>query len=124
MSAFRPDRLRLPRAMRLQNRQEFVQLRQQGQRLARGCLIANWLALPAGAKPRLGVITSRKLGQANVRARARRLLRESFRIHQHELRQTVALVLIARSSIVGKKLADVENDFLAVLRQAQLLNQD
>jgi hypothetical protein len=30
------------------------------------------------------------------------------------------LVLVARPSIVGKKLADVENDLMRVLRQARL----
>ena len=33
---------------------------------------------------RLGVVTSKKIGSAVARSRARRLLRESFRQHQHE----------------------------------------
>jgi ribonuclease P protein component len=70
----------------------------------------------------LGVITSRKLGKAHVRTRARRLLRECFRLHQGDLHQPVAIVLIARASIIGRKLADVERDYLAVLRQASLLS--
>ena len=56
-----------------------------------------------------------------VRNRARRLLRESFRLHQHELAQPVDLVLVARPSISGKGLADVEKDFLTTLRKAGLL---
>ena len=86
-----------------------------------GCLIANWQRLPAGAKPKLGVVTSKKIGGAVERSRARRLLRETFRQHQHELAQPVELVLVARNSIAGKKLADVEKDFLAALNRAGLL---
>ena len=123
MSAPAPVRLRLTSAMRLQNKQDFKRVRDQGSRLVKGCLIVNWMPLSAGLLPRIGVITGRKLGQATVRTRARRLLREAFRLHQHDLQEPVALVLIARSSILGKKLADVEGDFLSLLRQAKLLKQ-
>ena len=66
----------------------------------------------------IGVVTSRKVGNAVVRNRARRLLREAFRVHQRELTQPVDLVLVARQSIVGRGLAEVENDFLATMRRA------
>ena len=56
-----------------------------------------------------------------VRNRARRLLRESFRVHQHDLAAPVDLVLVARPSIVGKGYVDVEKDFLTTLRRARLL---
>ena len=77
----------------------------------------------AGAGSRLGVIASRKLGSAVTRSRARRLLRETFRLHQHDLRQPVTMVLVARSSIVGKQRAEVERDFLSALRKAKLLKE-
>ncbi|MEW6159764.1 MAG: ribonuclease P protein component [Verrucomicrobiota bacterium] len=109
--------------MRLKDRRDFAQIKSKGQRTAKGCLIANWLPLPPGAPSRLGLITSRKLGGAVVRTRARRLLRESFRRHQHDLARPIDLVLVARASIVGKKFTDVEHDFLAVLRQNGLLRR-
>ena len=86
-----------------------------------GCLIANWRRLPAGGTTRLGVVTSKKIGSAVVRNRARRLMREAFRVHQRELAQPVDLVLVARQSIAGRGLAEVEKDFLATLRRAGLL---
>jgi ribonuclease P protein component len=116
-----PKRLRLGRDSRLGQNRDFMRVRQQGQRLVQGCLIANWNRLPDGASPRLGVITSRKIGGAVARSRARRLLRESFRQHQHEFSQPVELVLVARNSIAGKKFAGVEKDFLAALNRAGLL---
>ena len=121
MPADPPKRLRLGRASRLAQSRDFARLRQQGERLAQGCLIANWSRLPAGARPKLGVVTSRKIGGAVDRSRARRLLRESFRRHQHEIAQPVELVLVARNSIAGKKFAGVEKDFLAALNRAGLL---
>ncbi|HUA67042.1 MAG TPA: ribonuclease P protein component [Candidatus Saccharimonadales bacterium] len=121
MSDETPKRLTLRRAARLHQQRDFARVRQQGQRLALGCLIANWHSLPEGAMPRLGVVTSRRIGSAVVRSRARRLLRESFRQHQNEFAQPVELVLVARDSIVGKSFAAVERDFLLTLRRAGLL---
>jgi ribonuclease P protein component len=121
MTAESPKRLRLNRASRLAQSRDFARVRQQGQRLVLGCLIANWNRLPDGAVPKLGVVTSKKIGGAVQRSRARRLLRESFRQHQHEFAQPVELVLVARNSIAGKKFADVEKDFLAALNRAKLL---
>jgi ribonuclease P protein component len=121
MAAQAPERLRFSRAARLKQGRDFSRLRQQGERATCGCLIANWQRLPPGSPSRLGVITSSKVGSAVVRNRARRLLRESFRLHQHDLAQPLDLVLVARASIVGKGLAVVEKDFLTTLRKARLL---
>ena len=120
MSAEPPKRLRLGRSLRLGQNRDITRVRRQGERLALGCLIANWQRLPDGAPPRLGVVTSRRIGGAVERSRARRLLRESFRRHQHEFTQSVELVLVARNSIVGKKFAGVEKDFLAAINRAGL----
>ena len=121
MAAGTPERLRFGRAARIKQGRDFLRVRQNGERLVTGCLIANWQRLPAGAPSRLGVITSSKIGGAVVRNRARRLLRESFRLHQHDLAQPVDLVLIARQSIAEKAFAGVEKDFLTTLKKARLL---
>ena len=113
--------LRFGRAARLKQGRDFARLRQGGQRLASGCLIANWQRLPPGSPSRLGVITSGKIGGAVVRSRARRLLREAFRLHQRDLAEPLDLILIARHSISGKGFAEVEKDFLTTLRKSGLL---
>ncbi|HEX3626974.1 MAG TPA: ribonuclease P protein component [Verrucomicrobiae bacterium] len=124
MTAQTPRRLRLPRGSRVTQNRDFIRIRQQGERLAQGCLVANWNLLPEGASPKLGVVTSRKIGGAVQRTRARRLLRESFRLHQHDFAKPVELILVARNSIVGKQFADVEKDFLTSLRRAGLLRNE
>jgi ribonuclease P protein component len=124
MPAESPKRLGFARAQRLKQGRDFTRVRQEGQRAVLGCLIANWRRLPAGATTRLGVVTSKKVGGAVVRNRARRLMREVFRVHQRKLSQPVDLVLVARRSIAGRGLAEVEKDFLATLRRAGLLNAE
>jgi len=121
MPADAPKRLRLGRALRLGRNRDFVRVRQQGERLALGCLIANWHGLPENASSKLGVVTSRRIGDAVDRSRARRLLRESFRQHQSEFSRPVELVLVARPSIAGRDFADVEKDFLTAMNRAGLM---
>ena len=123
MAARLPQRLRFDRAARIKQGRDFARVRQAGERLAVGCLIANWQRLPADSPSRLGVVTARRIGGAVVRNRARRLLRETFRVHQHDLAAPVDLVLVARPSIAGKRFADVERDFLTTLRKARMLKQ-
>ena len=113
----------LSRENRIKHGRDFARARTQGKRIANGCLVANWLELGGGMRTRLGVITSRKVGESLQRSRARRLLREAFRLHQRELAQPVDLVLVARPSIVGKSFADVERDFVAALRRGRLLKE-
>ena len=110
--------LRLPRERRIVRGRDFQRARAEGQRLAVGCLVLNWVD---AKQTRVGVITSRKIGGAVLRTRARRLLREAFRLNQHQLARPVDLVLVARQSIVEKHFAGVEADLISALRRAGLL---
>ena len=121
MAAPPPERLCFGRKQRIKQGRDFARVRCEGRRLAFGCLAANWQALPASAATHLGVVVGRKLGNAVVRSRAKRLLREAFRLHQHDLTQPVNLVLVARASIVTKPFAGVAKDFLTTMRKAGLL---
>jgi ribonuclease P protein component len=117
------DSLTFGREMRVQRTGEFARIKSKGERLAKGCLLANWIR--DGGRDdrplRLGVVTAKSVGSAVARARARRLMREVFRLNQKRLAVPLTLVLVARQSIVGKGLADVERDFLNLMRQARLL---
>jgi ribonuclease P protein component len=110
----------LPRSRRIKQGRDFARAKAQGQRLVLGCLILNWVDLPPHSPSRLGVITSRRVGEAVVRSRARRLLREAFRLNQHCLTKPVDIILVARPSIVGRTQANVQADFVAALRRARL----
>jgi ribonuclease P protein component len=124
MSAPPDNRLRLGRESRLRAGGDFVRLKSKGKRQVQGCLIFNWQpAEVAGLRhSRLGVVAGKSIGGAVIRNRAKRLLKEAFRLHQHELAHPVTAVLVARASIVGRDYQQVEGDFLVALRRARLLD--
>jgi ribonuclease P protein component len=115
------SRLKFSQDQRLKYAWEFERARREGQRLVSGCLILNWRFSDDQKTSRLGVVTSKKIGNAVVRSRARRLLREVFRLHQDDLKRAADLVLVARNSIAEKAYAGVERDFLRAVKQAKLV---
>jgi ribonuclease P protein component len=121
MAADSSKRLQFRRHQRIKQGRDFARLRQKGKRLVHGCMIANWLAVAPGEPSRLGVVVSAKVGNSVKRSRVRRLLRETFRQHQHHFTEAIDLVLVARPSIATKGFAGVEQDFLTTLRKAGLL---
>ena len=86
-----------------------------------GRLMVVWLRRGEGAALRLGVVTSRKVGEAVERVRARRLMRDVFRRHRSQLTGAVDVVLIGRREIVRASRLDLEREFLYLMRKAGLL---
>jgi ribonuclease P protein component len=61
----------------------------------------------ADEPPRLGVVASRKVGPAVARNRAKRLVREAFRLHPEVFPRGVDVVVIVRPGTHLLGLADV-----------------
>ncbi|NOX55843.1 MAG: ribonuclease P protein component [Planctomycetes bacterium] len=90
-----PRRYRLPRKARLRKTDEFQQVYKGGQRAGDGHLLV-FAAPNTLGWTRVGVSVSRKHGKAVRRNRLKRLLREAFRLSQHELPSGLDLILIPR----------------------------
>jgi len=65
---------------------------------------------------RLGITTSRKVGDAPTRNRVRRLVREFFRRRRLELTPPRDVLVIARPGAAAVRYADVEEQLTRVLR--------
>jgi ribonuclease P protein component len=91
----RPKRHTLPKSRHLRLPSEFSAVYDARVRESRGPIMV--YALPnALGYPRLGMSVNRKVGTAVRRNRIRRLIRESFRLLQHDLPQGYDLVVVVR----------------------------
>ena len=70
---------------------------------------------------RRAFLASRKVGGAVTRNRARRLMKESFRKMENEIKPGTDILFIARSTIAGTGCAAVEASMRQALRKSGLL---
>jgi ribonuclease P protein component len=99
---------RFPKTARLRKRAEFLKLSRGGAKLHS----ASFVILTRNnnhSENRLGVTVSSKVGNAVVRNRVKRRVREYFRRHRAELPQGADILIIARPSAAGassERIAD------------------
>jgi ribonuclease P protein component len=81
-----------------------------------------WLRSADDASLKLGVVASRKVGGAVRRNRAKRRLREAFRLNRYRFAGHVDVVLVARRSIVSADWNAIVEELLALAGKAGLIN--
>lgn len=87
-------RFTLPRRVRLRRSADFRRVQGSSHKLRQPSLLVLWAA-GRGEQARVGLTVSRKVGNAVVRNRVKRWLREAVRHERHRLRARVDVVLIA-----------------------------
>jgi ribonuclease P protein component len=109
------------RVHRLTRASEYARIKRDGL-VQRGKLLTlSAAAVENSGLCRVGFITSRRLGSAVVRNRVRRRLREIVRQRQHDLRQDVWVVLIARRDAANASYRALEDEWLRLARRASIL---
>lgn len=114
-----PDREGLGRRQRLRASALFTEAYRQGERFV-GRHMVLWLRRGPGASLRLGVVSSRKVGNAVARNRARRRLREVYRRARAGLTGNVDIVIVARRGSVTAPFDQLREDWERLARRAKI----
>ncbi|MDD3545064.1 MAG: ribonuclease P protein component [Kiritimatiellae bacterium] len=86
-----------------------------------GRTVMIWFARGEDAGRKAGVVVSKRVFRRAVdRNRAKRLMREAFRLKRHMLGCDVDLIMVARKGIAGRSCAEVALDLETVLRRSGL----
>ncbi len=110
---------------RLTRRAEFLRVAAKGRRAAVHGLVLQALARDDTAPARLGFTVTKKVGNAVVRNRTRRRLKEAARLALHDKPLTgVDLVLIGRDTTRGRNFAALVDDFRRALARTGVPTKD
>lgn len=72
---------------------------------------------------RLGITVSVKLGCAVERNRARRRIRETYRLNETRLKSGFDIVIVARKAAAEVPFEQLQKDFIELCRQLSLLEE-
>ena len=107
----------LSKDQRIRRRSEYQSIQSQGHRVPTPHFVFILAPRPSGALPdsgpRLGIAVSRKIGNAVVRNRVKRLIREAFRATYVQFGDRIDVVVIARSLRHPWGLSDVASEWKA-----------
>jgi len=111
-----------PKSRRLTRPAEFEDVKKNGQVHRGQLLVLGILSVKDTNLFRAGFVTSRVLGRAAVRNRARRRLREIVRKHQREIASGIWIVTIARASAAAADFQQLEVEWLRLAKRASILS--
>lgn len=108
--------MRVSAQQKLRKTVDFDNLRQGGARFNCGGFIVVIRKRELGSS-RFGMITSRKVGNAVKRNRARRIFREIFRLNQNGLPSGYDILVIVRSNFDDYSYSQLESRFLGICQR-------
>ena len=93
-----PGDYTFPRSERILHSAEFERVFGQGEKLVCGAFVC-YVDRQTGQGRKLGCVVSRRVGNAVVRNRVKRNIREVYRLHRPDLAVDVHLVVVARQRL-------------------------
>ncbi len=117
--------MKLPRSRRITQRADFQRVRTSGQTIQGRFLVLGYLADATLAEPfRLGIITTKRLGNAVVRNRVRRRIRGVMQRTGERIARSHWLVLIARGAAADASSAQLEKEWTWLMYRVPLVNAE
>src|ERR1700731_4280703 len=119
----RPGRTRFKfcRSSRLSRAFEFRLVKLAGKSWTGKHLVLAILARETEAASRIGIVTTKRLGNAVTRNKIRGRIREIFRLNQHRVQTGIWLVTIARVSSATATFDELRRDWLRLAERASIL---
>jgi len=109
--------------LRLTNRADFTRVYRHGKSFANHQFVVYWFNKPEIDRFRLGISASKKIGNAVVRNRMRRLIKEIVRKNEARIIDNVDMVFIVRKGAVQMSFQEMEKSILHVLKKASLIKR-
>lgn len=104
----------VPTPKRLRKRNDFQELRSLGKNIFCKSFVLQYrlISQKQAISRRLGIIASRRVGNAVKRNRGKRIIRELFRIHENKLPLNCDIVVILRSAYGSYTYKELESHYL------------
>jgi ribonuclease P protein component len=109
---------------RLAKREDFNKVYRYGKSAANHQFVLYYLLQPKLECFRLGVSVSKKIGNAVVRNRLRRMMKEIIRLNKEHMASQFDYILIARKPCAEMDYQAMEKSILHVVRKASLAKRD
>ncbi len=107
----------------LQKKRDFYRLYRRGKEYAGGYTVV-YAKKNGSSKNRIGVIAGKAVGNAVMRNRSKRLIREALRLNCARIKSGYDMVVIARGRSAGQDFHKIQRDLLFVLKKLELLNDE
>jgi ribonuclease P protein component len=107
--------------LRLKKREDFSKIYRTGKSVANFQFVLYYREQSIRPTFRLGISASKKLGNAVVRNRLRRSVKEIWRLHQENILQNYDYVVIVRKAAVNMDYHQMEKSMLHVLKKGSFL---
>ena len=112
--------LQFPRRLRLRNRTFFKQVYEQGRFLSNQLITVHFFP-HHGHVHRIGFTAGKRLGNAVVRNRCKRRMKECYRLFREEVPEEFDMILVARKGIIDAEWNNVVAAFRDLLRRTRLV---
>lgn len=116
-------RFRFSKADRLTRASEFRKVKEEGRACRGSYIVLSVLRTSESASIRVGLVTSRRLGNAVKRNRVRRRLREIARLHAPLVKTGLWYVMIARRDAVTATFRELKQEWLKLAGRAAILRE-
>ncbi len=110
----------LPRSSRIRQNRDYRRIYRQGKRFSNRAGLL-YLVKSRRSDVRIGFVATKKIGHAFARNRAKRLMKEVYRLHRHEPATHDEAILRAIPILPGASYGEAEKEILALWRKAGIL---